>query len=292
MKVTMIALVRQRAILAYYVLAFAISWGAILLVVGPGGFLATTSTGPTFALAGMASLLGPSLAGIAMTRIVDGRAGWRDLLSRLRRWRVGVRWYAVALLTAPVVTILTLLGLSTTSPAFLPDILAAEDKASVLLSGFAVGLIVPIFEELGWTGFATPRWRLRHGVLGTGLIMGLLWGAWHLPLFAGSAASSGAIPPALFMAVMLFAWLVPYRVLMVFVYDRTQSVLLAMLMHLPIVVGALVLNSEAVSGEQMFLSLIVNGAGYWPVVGVVALANGGHVTRDQGVRTAPEGMAA
>ena len=173
----------------------------------------------------------------------------RDLLSRLRRWRVGLRWYAVALLTAPLVTILTLLALSLTSPAFVPAIITADDKASLLLSGFAVGLIVPAFEELGWTGFVTPRLRLRHGVLGTGLIMGLLWGTWHLPLFAGSAASSGAIPPVLFMAAMLFAWLPPYRVLMVWVYDRTQSLLVVMLMHMPIVVSQFVLNPEGISGE-------------------------------------------
>ena len=83
------------------------------------------------------------------------------------------------------------------------------------------------------------------------------------------------------MAAMLFSWLLPYRVLIVWVYDRTQSLLVAMLMHMPIVVGALVLNAEAISGEQMFLSIVVTGAGYWLVVGAVALANGGHITQDQ-----------
>jgi membrane protease YdiL (CAAX protease family) len=281
---------KKHPILTYYALAFAISWGAILLVVGPGGFLTTTSTSPAFVLAGPASLLGPSLAGILLTSLVGGRAGWRDLLSRLRRWRVGARWYAVALLTAPLVSILTLLGLSLTSPAYLPDILTADDKASILLAGIAVGLIVPVCEELGWTGFAMPRWRLRHGVLATGLIMGVLWGAWHLPLFAGSAGSSGEVPPALFMAAMLFSWLLPYRVLIVWVYDRTQSLLLAMLMHMPIVVGALVLDA-GLSGVQMFTYLIANGAGLWLVVGAAALANGGHITQDQG-RAAPKAMAA
>ena len=236
---------------------------------------------------GFTSLLGPSLAGVLLTSFLDGRAGLRDLLSRLRRWRVGVRWYAVALLTAPLVTILTLLALSLTSPAFVPAIITAEDKASLLLSGIAVGLIVPVFEEVGWTGFATPRLRLRHGVLGTGLIMGLLWGAWHLPLFAGSAASSGAIPPALFMAAMLFAWLPPYRVLMVWVYDRTQSLLVVMLMHMPIVVSQFVLTPEGISGEAMFASLVATGAALWLVVGAVALANGGHITQEQGVRGGP-----
>jgi membrane protease YdiL (CAAX protease family) len=286
-----IAFAKKHPVLTYYALTFAISWGAILLVVGPGGFLTTTSTSPSFGLAGFMSILGPSLAGILLTSLFGGRAGWRDLLSRLRRWRVGARWYAVALLTAPLVTILTLLALSLTSPAFAPAISTAADKASLLLSGIAVGLIVPVFEELGWTGFATPRLRLRHGILATGLLMGVLWGAWHLPLFAGSAGSSGEIPAWLFMAAMLFAWIVPYRVLMVWVYDRTQSLLLAMLMHFPIVVGALVLNPGAASGAQMFTYLIANGAGLWLVVGAVALANHGHVTQDQG-RAAPNPMPA
>ena len=289
---TIKAFAMQHPILTYYALAFAISWGAILVLVGPGGFLATTSTSPSFALVGFTSLLGPSVAGVLLTGFLDGRAGWRDLLARVRRWRVGVRWYAVALLTAPLVTILTLLALSLTSPAFVPAIVTAQDKASLLLSGIAVGLIVPVFEELGWTGFATPRLRLGHGVLGTGLFMGLLWGAWHLPIFAGSAASSGSIPPALFMVVMLFSWLPPYRVLMVWVYDRTQSVLVAMLMHMPIVVSQFVLTPEALSGEAMFASLIATGVALWLVVGAVALANGGRITRDQGLAAAPEGMAA
>ena len=284
---TIKALATNHPVLSYYALAFAISWGAILIAVGPGRFLGTTSTSPSFALVGFVSLLGPGIAGVLMTALVAGRPGLRELLSRLLRWRVGLRWYAVALLTAPLVTILTLLALSLTSRAFVPAIITAEDKASLVLSGIAVGLIVPIFEELGWTGFVTPRLWLRHGVLGTGLIMGLLWGAWHLPIFAGSAAASGGIPPALFMAAMLFSWLPPYRVLIVWVHDRTQSLLLVMLMHMPIVVSQFVLNPEGLSGEQMFASLIATGAALWLVVGVVALANGGHITRDRGVGVAP-----
>jgi hypothetical protein len=121
--------------------------------------------------------------------------------------------------------------------------------------------------------------------------MGLLWGAWHLPLFAGSAASSGGIPPALFMAAMLFSWLPPYRVLMVWVYDRTQSLLVVMLMHMPIVVSQFVLNPEGISEEALFTSLIATGAALWLVVGAVALANGGRITQDQGVRPARKGWS-
>lgn len=271
---TVSSFVQRHPVLSYYLLAFGISWGTILIVVGPSGFVSTTATSPAFALVGLASLLGPSLAGVTMTGLVDGRAGFRELLSRLLRWRVGGRWYAVALLTGPLVTLATLVPLSFASRAFLPAILTADDKADLLLSGVATGLIVPVFEELGWTGFVTPRLRQRRGILATGLIMGLLWGAWHFPLFAGSAGSSGGLPPSLFLAAMLFSWLVPYRVLMVWVYDRTESLVLAMVMHVPIVVSQYVLTPEKISGNARFTSLLAYAAALWLVVGAVALRSG------------------
>jgi uncharacterized protein len=99
--------------------------------------------------------------------------------------------------------------------------ITVDDMASLLVGGLVVGLLVPFFEELGWTGFATAELRKRHGVLATGLILGLLWGAWHVPLYP--ATDSGAVPLALYVPVMAFSILLPYRVLMVWVYDRTQS---------------------------------------------------------------------
>ena len=178
----------------------------------------------------LAMLAGPSVAGILMTGLVSGRAGFRELLARLLKWRVGGRWYAVALLTAPLLVTAVSLALSLLSPEFLPAIFTTDDKAPLLLSGLAAGLMVGIFEELGWTGFAIPRLRLRYGVLTTGLIVGLLWGAWHFLLFWEPGSFSGALPLALLL-VRLFSWLPAYRVLMVWVYDRTGSLLVAMLMH-------------------------------------------------------------
>ena len=94
---------------------------------------------------------------------------------------MGARWYAVALLTAPLLFTAVSLALSLTSPEFLPSILTTTDKASVLLMGIFAGLMAGIFEELGWTGFAVPTLlRLRYGVLSTGLIVGVPWAVWHL----------------------------------------------------------------------------------------------------------------
>ena len=116
-----------------------------------------------FPIALVVMLAGPSVAGILLTGLAYGRAGLREFLSRLLRWRVGARWYAVALLTTPLLAASVLFALLLTSPVFLPGIFASDDKASLLLSGIAVGLVAGIFEELGWTGFATPGLRLRYG---------------------------------------------------------------------------------------------------------------------------------
>jgi membrane protease YdiL (CAAX protease family) len=150
------AFITRHAVLTYYAIAFAISWGAILLAVGPDGWF---GTGATIVVAGSVSLAGPSIAGVLMTGLADGRAGFRLLVSRLRRWRVRPRWYAVALLTGPLVMCGTVLGLSLASPEFRRDILTADNKLSTVLLAIAGGLMIGVFEELGWTGFALPRLR-------------------------------------------------------------------------------------------------------------------------------------
>jgi membrane protease YdiL (CAAX protease family) len=270
---TIKAFIKKHPVLTYFTLTFAISWGGILMVIGPGGILGTREVSEgLMPFVYLATLLGPSLAGILLTGLVDGRAGFRELLSRLLRCRVGARWYAVALLTAPLLITATLFVLSLTSPVFLPVIVTTDDKVSLLLTGIVMGLVVGFFEELGWTGFAVPRLRLRYGVLTAGLIVGLLWGAWHFPLFSGSVGSSGALPPALYLSVLLFSFLPAYRVLMVWVYDRTGSLLVAMLMHAPLAASQLILIPPAITGVQLVTYDLVFTAALWVFVAAVAVA--------------------
>ncbi len=284
---TIKAFIKSHPLLSYFALVFAISWGGILIVVGrPGGILDTTvgqkQTEMLLPFAMLAMIVGPSVAGILLTGLLYGRAGLRDLLARMTRWRVGARWYAVALLTAPLSLTASLLALSLTSSEFLPGILATSDKASVLLFGIGWELIVGIFEELGWTGFAIPTLlRLRYGVLTTGLIVGLLWGAWHLLVnFWGISSSSGALPLALVLPVVLFTFLPAYRVLMVWVYDRTGgSLLVVILMHASLIAFWTSLPPLGLAGVPLVTFDLVWAAVLWVVVGAVAAVNGGHLSR-------------
>ena len=276
---SIIAFIRRHPVPAYCVLVFAISLGGCLMAMGPGGILGITPISEAqLAFVYLGSLAGPGLAGILLTSLVHGRAGLRGLRSRLFQCRVGVRWYAVALLTAPLLMTAILLALSLTSPVYLPAIVTTNDKTNLLLTGIGVGLVVPIFEELGWTGFAVPELRKRHGILITGLIAGLLWGVWHFPLFSGAAMWNGAVPPALYLAVLLFSWLPPYTVLMVWVHDRTQSLLLTMLMHVPIVVGVFVLVPQTLPAMAVMTFDLVFRTALWLIVAAVALSNRGRTS--------------
>src|SRR5215207_2641877 len=280
------AFIKKHPLLSYLALVFAISWGGMLIVAGPGGI----QSNKELAFSYVAMLAGPSVVGILLTGLAYGRAGLRELLSRLLRWRVGARWYAVALLTAPLVSTAVLIPLSLISPVFLPGIFASDAKVSFVLMGIVVGLIVGIFEELGWTGFAVPTLlKLRYGVLSTGLIVGVLWGAWHLlgnDIWA-SVATSGGLPPALFAVlvglVLLVGQLPAYRVLMVWVYERTGSLLLAMLMHASYSASTFILGPVAgpgaMSGASLLAAVLASAAATWVVVGVLAVATHGHLSR-------------
>jgi len=117
------AFIKRYPLLSYFALTFAISWGAILLAVGlgPGGFSATPQQfQKAVPYAVPAMVLGPGLAGILLTGLLDGRAGLRKFRSRLLKWRVGARWYALALLTAPLVFAAVFVSLSLISPSSCP----------------------------------------------------------------------------------------------------------------------------------------------------------------------------
>jgi membrane protease YdiL (CAAX protease family) len=289
---TIKAFLNSHPLLSYFALTFAITWGLFVLAVGPGGIPATKEEFTTLPLGAiLAVLVGPSVSGILLTGLLYGKAGLHDLFARMTKWRVGARWYAVALLTAPLLFTAVLIPLSLISPVFRLGIFASDAKVSFVLMGIVVALIVGIFEELGWTGFAVPTLlRLRYSVLATGLIVGVLWGAWHLlgnDIWA-SVAISGRLPPALFAVVvglvLVVGQLPAYRMLMVWVYERTDgSLLLAMLMHASYSACTFILNPVAgpgaMSGTYLLAYVIASAAVTWVVVGVVALANHGHLSR-------------
>lgn len=213
----------RHPLVGYFTLAVGLSWLGVGGAMAVSGFsteaLRPEEAGLLFAL----MLLGPSVGGLVMTGLVDGRAGLRAVATRLTRWRVAPRWYAVALLTAPVILLAILWGLG----GFIDPVFAPRFQWMLL----GVGLIAGALEEIGWTGFATPRLLARHSALSAGLALGLLWALWHALVdfrYSGGATGSGWIVEFAFAYILT---LIPYRILMTRLFEKTRSGLLAILMH-------------------------------------------------------------
>lgn len=278
--------IKKHPILSYYALTFAISWGAVLVMMGVTGMPTTKQQiEAILPVAIVAMLLGPSASSLLMIGLVDGRSGFPDLRSRLGRWRVGIGWYTIALLLAPLLILAVLMALSLISPAYLPGILTRGDKLARLILGLSSALVTGICEELGWTGFVTPRLRQHDSVLATGLIIGVLWGVWHiLPMvIMPSIAYSAPFSPTVYIAVRTLSFLVgslvAFRVLMVWVYDRTQSLLLLILMHIGLTAANIIYEPEALGGISNFIVDLAGAAAIWIVVALVILVNRGHLSQ-------------
>lgn len=275
--------VRRHPIGSYFALTFAISWGGVLAVVAPGPIPAFPQDAERlFVFVYLAMLAGPIVAGVVLTAAVDGLDGLRGLRDRLLMWRVAPRWYAAALVTTPLVMLLAMVVLSPSpanySPAFLrgdaSGPVQAGSRAAFLALGLAVGIGAGLFEEVGWTGFALPRMIERLGTFAAGLSLGIVWGAWHfLAVLWGSGASIGAVPIPLFLAVALFSFLPPYRVLMTRVYERTRSLMVAVLMHAGLTSCMLILGPSVAGGALIAHDLVV-AAVLWALVAIGGVALG------------------
>ena len=253
----------RHPIAAYFILVFVISWGAILLLLGPEGLPVAEDQ---VQFVGMALLLGTTGAMLILTAAVDGKPGFRRLGKRLIHWKVSGRYYAVAFLMAPATAMATLLALSVIDSQFTPKIIGTEGRIQLIVMGMAAGLFIAFFEEIGWTGFAVPRMLQRHGVLFSGVLTGALWGLWHFPPFWQADSLSAPLPFVLLMA-RLFSWIVAYRVLMVWLYGKTESLLLVILMHMSLVVCMIAIE-PALDGTAL-LTYILSWTGVlWAIVGI------------------------
>ena len=262
----LLAALRRHPLIGYFVLAYAVTW----LLWLPGALPGLPQSLPAKFAYLPGGAIGITGVAFLMTYVTEGRAGVRRLAARYAQWRVGWLWYAFALIGIPFILegwTLLLPGNRATAQAFLPAFLLQYPGLYALLFIFG-----PFWEEAGWRGFALPRLQARYGPLLGTLILGLLWGMWHLPLhieafrqdFGGALLNFGL---AFGLATMA------YTVIQTWLFNATRgSLLLLMLAH-----GSI--NASV----NFFGNLIEQGrlpesfAHYWflgPIIGPVVFALG------------------
>lgn len=201
---------RQHRLLAFFVLAYLISWLSWPLYAA--GLMPRMEFLP----------VGPLAAAIIVIALTEGRRGFRVWGSRLVRWRVGWVWYAVALLLPAFLALAT--GFANMALGA-PAAGLSEVTWSGLLSVFAVRLVNPmdgpLGEEPGFRGYAVPRLQASRSPLLAAAVLGVLVAFWHLPLVLFGGVSLIGLPTT-FAITFLYVWL----------FNRTGgSVLLTLLCH-------------------------------------------------------------
>jgi len=142
--------------------------------------------------------------------------------------------------------------------------------------GFVVGSAAGFFEELGWTGFVIPKLRLKFDSFRTAAIVGVFWGAWHLPVnICSCVTASGTLSVPSFVGTLLFTFgLLPaFRVLIVRAWDHTGSLLVAMLMHLSLTASNIILGPAATPGMMAISFNLILAAAMWIVAAASAVAS-------------------
>jgi membrane protease YdiL (CAAX protease family) len=231
MKNSLASLLQQHAIIAYFILAYAISWSVELpLAAAAQGWLHTRVPAPLHYLASF----GPMLSALIVTAATEGSPGIRQLLAGLLKWRVGPGWFLFSTLF-PIALFLVAATAGYAAHGKLPDLalLGEVDYLPYLgmMGAFLLWLLTfGLGEEFGWRGYALPRLQEGRTALTATLILGVIWALWHLPAFfyKDTYMAMGLITglPLLLLSILaasvVFTWL----------YNSTRgSLLMVILFH-------------------------------------------------------------
>jgi membrane protease YdiL (CAAX protease family) len=256
---------------AFFVFAYALSWLAWSLP-------ALQVAEPLASIGYVAGGFGPAVAG-AITAWLAGdsvRAWARDIV----RWRVWPGWYGAAVVLAvlpvAVATLLVLpLGVSV-------DLGLLTDRLDELLPTFLmIALLGGGNEEPGWRGFALPRLEAQFHPVAATVLLGVVWGLWHLPLLAAEPGTLHGLASLADLAPMVGLTLlniVGYAVLLTWVYNGSQSVLLAIVLHASFnTANALLvpIAASALAGDAYLSVLAATTGGVWLVaIGLILATRG------------------
>ncbi|MEQ8860751.1 MAG: CPBP family intramembrane glutamic endopeptidase [Pseudomonadales bacterium] len=195
------------ALLPYLIIAFGLPWSLLLLYVAlPDQLTARlgeiSASHPAFILA----VWSPAIAAFALVLYYGGAPGLRSFLSRLLLWRCPVAWYVYLFVGFPLVFVA---GSAIKGNLFSEPV--PFDGLLSLLAAMGFMLVLGPMEEFGWRGVALPLLQRWLAPFAAGLVLGMIWGLWHLPAFllSGTPQSSWEFMPFFVGSVCLSVILTP-----------------------------------------------------------------------------------
>lgn len=215
------------SLVPFLLIAFGLAWGILALFIflpAPMNAMFGKLTGqhPLFFLA----VYAPAIAAFIVVACRGGARGLRHFLSRLRLWRCSPAWYVFLVIGIPLVFI----GGSALKGNLFNEPFPFASFPALAAAMFFMAIKGPI-EEFGWRGFALPLLQRKLTPIWAGLILGIIWGFWHLPAFllSGTPQSTWSFTPFFLGAVAL-------SVIVTQLFNTAKgSILLPMLFHFQLI---------------------------------------------------------
>jgi uncharacterized protein len=202
----MLNLIRKQPLIFFILLTIIISW--LPWITGSQGIF----------------VFGPSVAGVVTVALVAGKEGLRELVQRTLMWRVGIKWWLVALFLPALLTLIAL-GINLLMGASVPPFTFFKTEWYLMPVFFVVTIVGgPLGEEFGWRGFALPHLQENNSPWMASVFLGLMWGLWHLPQFFNPAAVHYELGLTRLPLYLLAE--IGLATLMTWVYNKTKGSLL------------------------------------------------------------------
>ena len=253
---------KKNSLSVFFAIAFAIPIIAaiiVTLVAGRPADIVTKELSAAALVVVMAMVHAPTVAAVIVVYRSQRLEGIKVLFQQLKHWNFPLQWYLKAILIFPATILAVLFALSIFSSSFSPVL-------SLSIMAFA-GLFSALWEEIGWTGFATPIMLKRFSPLEVGLLLGFLHAMWHL---AASIYGAGAFHGNLFILNFLATsvGIVGLRIVTIWIYTRTGSLVLSWLTHAGFTGGQLAFVSLDLTPAE---TTIWNSAFSLSVTGIVVV---------------------
>jgi hypothetical protein len=213
---------RKDGLILFFIFTYAITWGigafAIFL---PAQFQAVFGDLTGYNPVAFVAVAAPTISATILALAQEGRSGLGTLYAHLFHWRVGIQWYGLILAGIPLAGWLTTLVIK-------PEPKVDLSTPALIISALIYLLIFgPLIEEPGWRGYALPRLLKRFSPFVSGLVLGAIWGVWHLPSFFISTLVQSGLSLPIFLVMGLCT-----SILMTWIFQHTGgSILIAILFH-------------------------------------------------------------
>lgn len=250
---------KKNSLSLYFVIAFAVPIVTTIIVAmvagAPSGLVVTEMSVAALVVV-MGMVHAPTIAAIAVVFRSQRLTGVKHLFRQLKYWKFAPQWYLRAILIFPVTILAVLSVLSLFSSSFSPVLTLSVMSFAAVFS--------TLWEEIGWTGLATPLMLKRMSPLKVGLSLGFLHAMWHL---AANIYGAGAFHGDLFIVNFLATsvGIIGLRIVTIWIYVRTSSLVLGWLTHLGFTGGQLSLVSFALTSGE---TIVWNAAFSAAVIGI------------------------